>query len=38
MVSKQNVHERLREIFRASREYTVSNRRPAMVVEARSQE
>jgi hypothetical protein len=38
MVSKEIVHERLREIFRVIREYTVSNRRPAMVVEAKGQE
>jgi hypothetical protein len=38
MVSKQIVHERPREVFRASREYTVSNRRPAMVVEASGHE
>jgi hypothetical protein len=38
MVSKQIVNYWLREIFRASREYTATNRRPAMVVEARSHE
>jgi hypothetical protein len=34
MVSKKIVHERPREIFRAFREYTATNRLPAMVVEA----
>jgi hypothetical protein len=38
MVSKEIVHERSREIFRAFREYTATNRRPAMVVEAKGHE
>jgi hypothetical protein len=38
MVSKEIVHERRREIFRAFREYTATDRQPAMVVEARIHE